>query len=72
MMINVSAPTAQPEGNSLPPPRAFGEANTFTVPRGKSSMIAGAPIWARPGPAEANGVRFRVIPADAGPLTITF
>ena len=69
MMINIS-PSAQPEG-PLPPPRAFGEANTFTLPQGRSSL-AMAPTRGDQAPSEADALRFGLIPADAGPLTITF
>jgi hypothetical protein len=54
----------------LPPPRAFGEANTLTLPVGsRSAVVAGGALVAMPG---AQPLRVAIVPAAAALLTITF
>ena len=70
MPIDLPSPTAPSEGTSLPPPRAFGEAHTLTLPVGsRSALVAGGALLARP---DAQALRVAIVPAAAASLTITF
>lgn len=78
MNNDVFAPNvpATAEGTTLPPPRAFGETNTLTVPGSRRRKRADdllALIGSGPGAPEAGGhVHLAVVPADATPVTLTF
>jgi hypothetical protein len=76
MNNDVSAPSVQAEGTtSLPPPRAFGETNTLTVPRSRRRR-AGDDVVARLADAvgathAAGHIHLAVVPADSTPITLT-
>lgn len=64
----------QPDGTSLPPPRAFGEANTLTLPRrrrhapGQGSVVG---LTATPGAGGAV-LRAEIMRVESAPVTVTF
>jgi hypothetical protein len=76
MTIDVSAQVDTAERASLPPPLAFGEMNTLTLPRGRragASRGAVAQVVEPAGSApRAGGLRTSVVAADSTSLTLTF
>jgi hypothetical protein len=76
MTIDVSAQVDTAERASLPPPRAFGEMNTLTLPRGRRAgasrgSVAHALEAAASAPTVA-ALRTSVVAADPTSLTLTF
>jgi hypothetical protein len=77
MTIDVFAPIAPAERTALPPPRAFGETNTLTLPprarRGAASRGVVARLQEAASAADPTlTTRISVVAADASAVTITF
>jgi hypothetical protein len=76
MTIDVSAQIDAGERTSLPPPRAFGETNTLTLPRHRGAGArrgVAARVVASASEADASlTVRASLVAADCSALTLTF
>jgi hypothetical protein len=76
MTIDVSAQVDTAERASLPPPRAFGEMSTLTLPRGRRAGASRGAVARVVEPADsastATGLRTSVVAADSTSLTLTF
>jgi hypothetical protein len=75
MNNDVSAPSVQAEGTTLPPPRAFGETTTLTVPRARRRKPGHDLVARLANASDATGaaatIHLAVVPADSTPITLT-
>lgn len=72
MTTDLTVPSAQPEGTTLPPPPRFGEISTLTLPHGRRPGVwQGAVTRLVSAPDATAALRAAIMRAEPTPLTIT-